>query len=297
MHAVRRFNRFYSRRPGLFGEGWTDGSCSLTEARILTELARRDQPTAAEIAKDLDLDAGYLSRILLRFQKLGWIAREPSAIDRRQHHIVLTRSGRQALKPPDRGDAAAGLAGNLSGPDQNRLIGAMETIECLLGERPSGAEYLIRTHRPGDVAWVMHRHAVLYAEQYGGDARFEAIVAAIGAAFLESFDASRERCWIAERQGRIAGAICIVNASDDTAKLRLLLVEPEARGLGIGKRLVAECIAFARECGYRKIALWTTSDLLAARRIYQGAGFQLVSEEPNSEFGSDLVSQRWELTL
>ncbi len=298
--AVRRFNRFYGRRVGVLGEGRTGGAFSLTEARVLTELSHRDQLTATGIAQELDLDPGYLSRILLRFQKQGWIAREPSAFDRRQFHIVLTRAGRNALKPLDRsaGDAVSGMLNGLSGGEQNRLMGAMATIENLLAD-PADEDrtFTLRAHRHGDIGWLIHRHGALYAEEYGWGEGFEAVVAEIGAAFLRNFDADRERCWIAERHGAIAGSVMLVRGSKDTAKLRLLLVEPEARGLGIGKRLVAECIAFARERKYRAVSLWTQSNLLAARRIYEAAGFRLVGEQRNRDFGSDLISQIWELTL
>ena len=298
--AVRRFNRFYGRRLGVLGEGRAGGAFSLTEARVLTELSHRDQLTATGIAQELDLDPGYLSRILLRFQKQGWIAREPSAFDRRQFHIVLTRAGRNALKPLDRcaGDAVSGMLNGLTAGEQNRLMGAMATIENLLAD-PADEDrtFTLRPHRHGDIGWLIHRHGALYAEEYGWGEGFEALVAEIGAAFLRNFDADRERCWIAERHGAIAGSVMLVRGSKDTAKLRLLLVEPEARGLGIGKRLVAECVAFARERKYRAVSLWTQSNLLAARRIYEAAGFRLVGEEPNRDFGSDLTSQIWELTL
>jgi DNA-binding MarR family transcriptional regulator/GNAT superfamily N-acetyltransferase len=300
VQAVRRFNKFYARRIGMLGEGELNSPYSLTEVRVLNELAHRDQPTATEISRDLEVDPGYLSRILHTFQKRGWIAREPSAIDRRQHHIVLTGLGRQALTPLDRnaGDAVAGLLKSLTAGDQNRLLFAMGTIENLLGARGEAAPgYTLRPHRPGDIGWVIHRHGALYAEEYGWDGRFECLVAEIAAAFLKNFDPTCERCWIAERNGGIVGSVFLVRGPGDAAKLRLLLVEPEARGLGIGKRLVAECIGFAKEKGYRKIVLWTQSNLLAARRIYQAAGFQLTGEEPHADFGVELVSQTWELAI
>jgi DNA-binding MarR family transcriptional regulator/GNAT superfamily N-acetyltransferase len=300
IQAVRHFNRFYTRRIGVLAEGQLNSPYSLTEVRVLYELAHREQPTATAIAQDLDLDSGYLSRILLKFQQRGLIAREPSALDRRQQHIVLTRQGRKALTPLDRsaGDAVAGMLHALSGPEQTRLIGAMQTIEYLLGSRSGqAAAYTVRTHKPGDIGWVIHRHGVLYAQEYGWGERFESVVAEVGAAFLRNFDAGRERCWIAEMGGAMVGSVLLAKHTVETAQLRLLLVEPDARGLGIGKRLVAECIAFARDAGYRSIVLWTQNNLLAARRIYREAGFRLVREEPNCEFGADLLSQTWELAI
>lgn len=299
VQALRHFNRFYTRRIGVLGEGHLNSPYSLTEVRVLYELAHREQPTAGEIATALGLDPGYLSRILLRFQKLGLIAREPSALDRRRNHIVLTRHGRQAFLPLDRGagDAVAGMLRNLSSGDQGRLVGAMQTIEGILGDIGNPSPVTLRTHRPGDIGWVIHRHGALYAQEYGWDERFEALVAEIGAGFLKNFDPERERCWIAERNGAIAGSVLLVKHTAGKAKLRLLLVEPEARGLGIGKRLVSECIAFASEKGYRAITLWTQSNLLAARRLYQHAGFQLISEQPHQDFGHDLISETWELAI
>ena len=298
--TVRRFNRFYTQKIGALREGLLESPFSLTEARVIYELAHRDKPNASALARELGLDAGYLSRMLRGFEKAGLIVREISDSDRRQSLLSLTKKGRQAFAQLDarsRREIAAMLHA-LPGEDQSRLIGAMETIEALLGASSEPkAPYLLRPHRPGDMGWIVHRHGALYAQEYGWDESFEALVAEITASFIRSYDPKRERCWIAERDGVIVGSIFIVKKTDEVAKLRLLYVEPKARGLGIGKRLVEEAIRFARQTGYRKITLWTNSNLHAARRIYQAAGFQLVEEEPHHSFGHDLVGQNWDLTL
>jgi DNA-binding MarR family transcriptional regulator/GNAT superfamily N-acetyltransferase len=298
--AVRRFNRFYTRQIGLLGKEYLQSPFSLAEVRVLYELARRDSPTAGEIAKALGLDAGYLSRMLLTFRKRGFVARKASKKDARQSHLSLTRKGRAAFEALDaKSEAEVGaMLGRLSATDQNRLTAAMGVIAGLLGERmESKAPYLLRTHEPGDMGWVIHRHGVLYAQEYGWDEHFEALVAHIAADFIQKFDAKRERCWIAERDGAIVGSVFLVKKSERVAKLRLLLVEPSARGLGIGGRLVAECVRFARQAGYCKITLWTQSILDAARHIYRKAGFRVVKREPNQSFGRGLMSEIWELTL
>ena len=298
--AVRRFNRFYTQRIGVLQDGLLSSSFSLTEARVLYELAHREQPTASELGKDLGLDAGYLSRVLRGFERRGLIERRPSKADGRQNLLSLTDAGRAAFAPLDeRSHSEIGaMLRPLPAPGQRRLIEAMGAIERLLGAPPEpAAPYLLRPHRPGDLGWIVHRHGVLYAQEYGFDERFEALVAKVAAQFLQSFDARRERCWIAERAGEIVGSVLLVRASDEVAKLRLLLVEPEARGLGIGARLVEECERFARQAGYQKITLWTNSVLDAARRIYEKAGYRLVREEPHHSFGQDLVGETWELDL
>jgi DNA-binding MarR family transcriptional regulator/GNAT superfamily N-acetyltransferase len=297
---VRRFSRFYTGRIGLLREGLHDSPFSLTQSRVLYELAHRAAPTAAEIARDLGLDAGYLSRILHAFKQGGLIARTPSDTDGRQTHVSLTPAGRQAFAPLDRGsdDEAAAMLGRLTGAGQARLIDAMGTIEQLLGGRPADAPpYLLRPHQPGDMGWVTSRHGALYAQEYNWDLDFEALVAEIVAAFIKNFDMRRERCWIAEIGGEPVGSVFLVKQSQEIGKLRLLLVEPRARGLGIGARLVAECIRFARLAGYRTLALWTNDVLVAARHIYEKAGFRLVAEEKHHSFGHDLVGQNWELGL
>jgi DNA-binding MarR family transcriptional regulator/GNAT superfamily N-acetyltransferase len=298
--AVRRFTRFYTKQIGVLREGLHDSPFSLTQARVLYELANRAAPTAAEIARDLGLDPGYLSRILRAFGQRGLIARTPSDKDGRQSHLSLTPAGRQAFAPLDRGshDEVAAMLGRLGDGGQARLIEAMVAVERLLGERPADAPpYLLRPHQPGDMGWVVSRHGALYAQEYNWDMEFEALVAEIVAAFIRNFDPRRERCWIAEIDGAPVGSVFLVKQSEEVGKLRLLLVEPQARGLGIGARLVAECIRFARSCGYRTLTLWTNDVLVAARRIYERAGFRLVEEEKHHSFGHDLVGQNWELAL
>jgi DNA-binding MarR family transcriptional regulator/GNAT superfamily N-acetyltransferase len=298
--AVRRFTRFYTRHIGVLREGLHASPFSLTQARVLYELANREAPTAADIARDLGLDAGYLSRILRGFAQRGFIARARSHEDGRQSHLSLTPAGHAAFAPLDRGshDEVAAMLAPLSNGAQARLIEAMATVAQLLGERRREATpYLLRPHQPGDMGWVVSRHGALYAQEYHWNMEFEALVGEIVAAFIRNFDARRERCWIAEIDGAPVGSVFLVKQSDEVAKLRLLLVEPQARGLGIGARLVAECIRFARLNGYRTLTLWTNDVLVAARRIYQVAGFRLVAEEKHHSFGHDLVGQNWEMNL
>ena len=298
--AVRRFTRFYTRQIGVLREGLHASPFSLSEARVLYELANRSAPTAADIARDLGLDAGYLSRILRGFAQRGFLARTRSQDDGRESHLALTPAGRTAFAPLDRGshDEVAALLAPLSEGAQARLIEAMATVEQLLGERSAAAPpYLLRPHQIGDMGWVVSRHGALYAQEYNWNMEFEALVAEIVAAFIKNFDPARERCWIAEVDGAPVGSVFLVKQSDDVGKLRLLLVEPPARGMGIGARLVAECIRFARLSGYRTLTLWTNDVLVAARRIYQAAGFHLVKEEKHHSFGHDLVGQNWELEL
>jgi DNA-binding MarR family transcriptional regulator/N-acetylglutamate synthase-like GNAT family acetyltransferase len=298
--AVRRFNRFYTRQIGLLGKGYLDSPFTLAEARVLYELAHRQAPTAAEIGKALGLDAGYLSRVLLSFRKRGLLARKTSKKDARQSHLSLTKKGRTAFGALEAKSEAgvAKMMALLSAREQTRLTAAMGTIESLLGDRAEpNTAYLLRTHQPGDIGWVIHRHGVLYAEEYGWDERFEALVAQIAAEFIQKFDARRERSWIAEKDGSVVGSVFLVRQSDRVAKLRLLLVEPSARGLGIGGRLVDECVRFARQAGYRRITLWTQSALDAARHIYRKAGFCLMKRERHDSFGHKLVGETWELSL
>src|SRR5262245_40575931 len=297
--AMRRFTRFYTRQIGVLHEHLLDTPFSLTESRVLYELANRDAPTASQLAKDLGLDAGYLSRILRGFDERGFLTRTPSDTDARQHHLRLTEAGRRAFAPLDRRshDEVSAMLGRLTGGEQSRLIAAMGTIERLLSERVERPSYLLRPHQPGDMGWVVGRHGALYAEEYAWDMDFEALVAEIVAGFIKSYDARRERCWIAEIDGEPVGSVFVVRHSDAVAKLRLLLVEPKARGLGIGQKLVAECIRFARQSGYRSLTLWTNHVLVSARRIYEAAGFRLVHEEPHHSFGHDLIGQTFELQL
>ena len=299
--AVRRFSRFYTRKIGVLHEGLLGSPLSLTEGRVLYELAQREPTRASSLATELSLDSGYLSRILGGFEKRGLIEKRPSAEDGRQVILVLTDRGREmfaTINARSRDEIAAMLE-ELDGADQARLVTALETAESLLGggRKIGEPSYILRPHEPGDIGWIVHRHGVLYAEEYGFDMRFEALVARIAAAFIDNFDTQCQRCWIAERGGEIAGSVLLVKDSEEIAKLRLLYVEPKARGLGIGGRLVSECIGFARRAGYRKLTLWTNDVLVAARRIYQAAGFYLVREEPHHSFGRDLVGQYWELQL
>ena len=298
--AVRRFNRFWTRQIGVLREGYLESEFSLAEVLVLYELAHREETTAGELGEELGLDAGYLSRILRGFEKRGLIRKRPSEVDGRRKLLRLTGRGREVFAPLDarsRDDIGV-MLGGMSTQQQERLVGAMETIEGLLGAWPEPeVPYLLRPHQAGDIGWVVHRHGVLYAREYGWDERFEALVAEIVAKFIQHYDPKVERCWIAEREGEIVGSVFLVRQSEETAKLRLLLVEPEARGLGIGSRLVEECIRFARQVGYQKITLWTNDVLHSARRIYEGMGFRLVDEEPHHSFGHDLMGQTWELVL
>lgn len=298
--TVRRFSRFYTRRLGLLGEGLLDSAFSLAESRVLYELAHHDGLTASLLGRELGLDPGYLSRILKRFEARGLIVRAPSVSDGRQAVLSLTEAGHAAFAPLDQGsrEQVAALLGPLDPEETERLARAMATVEELLGERPAApAPILLRPHQVGDIGWIVHRQALLYAQEYGWDETYEALVAEIGAEFLRAFDPKRDRAWIAEREGAIVGSIFVVRVSDEIARLRLLYVEPHARGSGLGRRLVGECIRFARLKGYRKLTLWTNDVLAAARRIYQDAGFALVAEERHHSFGKDLVGQNWELAL
>jgi DNA-binding MarR family transcriptional regulator/GNAT superfamily N-acetyltransferase len=300
VEAVRRFSRFYTRKIGVLREGLLGSPFSLTEARVIWELAHRQQATASALGTELGLDAGYLSRILRGFEERGLIARQTSDIDARQTIITLSRAGEAAfarLNTQSQNEIAA-LIGALPASAQRRLVEALGTVEALLGEAPAAkVPYILRPHQPGDIGWVVHRHGALYAEEYGWDERFEALVAGIVAEFVTKFDARRERCWIAERDGQSVGSVFLVRHSETVAKLRLLLVEPSARGLGIGQRLVEECARFARRTGYDKISLWTNNNLLAARAIYAKAGYRLVKSEPHALWGAPLIGETWELDL
>ena len=296
--AVRRFNRFYTREIGVLGDGLLQSGFSLAEARVLYELAQRPGTTASELGRDLTLDSGYLSRILRGFERDGLVTRAACETDRRQSLLSLTDSGRAAFAPLDtrsREQIGTLLAG-LAEPAQASLVAAMNRIETLLGARHA-VPWLLRQHRPGDIGWVVSRHGALYAKEYGLDARFEALVARVAGEFLAQHDPARERCWIAERDGVNVGSVFLMRKSNEVAKLRLLIMEPAARGLGIGRRLVAECISFAREAGYRNITLWTNDVLVAARAIYQQAGFHLVASAPHRDFGPPMVGEDWDLAL
>jgi DNA-binding MarR family transcriptional regulator/N-acetylglutamate synthase-like GNAT family acetyltransferase len=298
---VRRFNRFYTRQIGRLQEGLLRSPFSLTEVRVLYELANRADVSASALCDGLGLDAGYLSRILRRFEKSGLILRYASKSDARRNVLSLTSKGRRVFGPLDRKSNAevARMLGNLAEPEQKPLASAMACIERVLGEKPEASKlYILRDPRQGDMGWVVHRHGTLYFEEWGYDSRFEALVAEIVGKFVREFDAQRERCWIAEREGEILGCVFLVKASKTVAKLRLLFVEPSARGLGLGTRLVDECVEFARRSGYRKIVLWTQSELVAARHIYRKAGFSIAEEERHSSWGrGELVSEIWEMKL
>jgi DNA-binding MarR family transcriptional regulator/GNAT superfamily N-acetyltransferase len=298
--AVRGFNRFYTKQIGVLHEGLLGSPLSLTEVRILYELAHRERPTAAVLGKELGLDAGYLSRILRGFERRGFLVKRRSAEDGRQFLLSLTARGRRAFAPLNSRahDEVAGMLGRLAPAERDRLIGAMRTVQSLLEPRSAPkVPYLLRPHQPGDMGWVIHRHGALYAQEYGWDETFEALVAEIAARFIQRFDPKRERCWIAERDGEIVGSVFLVKKSPSVGKLRLMYVEPHARGLGIGSRLTAECVRFARQVGYKTLILWTNSVLVAARRIYAQAGFRLVHSEPHHSFGHDLIGETWELRL
>jgi DNA-binding MarR family transcriptional regulator/GNAT superfamily N-acetyltransferase len=301
--AVRRFDRFFTRRIGVLREGLLHSPYSLTEARLIFELAQRDDLTATALGRALGLDAGYLSRTLARFEQQGLLERVPAENDARQRLLRLTPEGRKAFALLDQRsrDEVMEMLDTLSAEEQQRLLKAMQTIEELLGDDAQAFKYaepfILRPPEAGDMGWVTHRHGVLYAEEYGWDEHFEALVAQIVSDFITNYNPSKERCWIAEMDGEIVGSVFVVRVDDTTAKLRLLLVEPKARGLGLGRRLVAECIRFARRSGYQRMVLWTNSVLEAARHIYAQAGFTLVEQEPHHSFGQDLISETWELQL
>jgi DNA-binding MarR family transcriptional regulator/predicted N-acetyltransferase YhbS len=281
--AVRAFNRFYTGRMGLLRTAYLDSPYSLTEARVLFEIAQTQGGTATQIGGALSLDAGYLSRMMKRFEREGLLRRVPAQTDRRLFELHLTDAGHAVLASlEDRANHAVEDILRFASPaERDALAGAMTTIRRVLSDR----------------GWVIERHAALYAAEYNFDHRFELMVADVAAAFLRTNDPARERAWIAEHEGARAGSVFLVQQSPDTAKLRLLLVEPWARGLGIGKGLVAECLTFARSAGYRRITLWTNDILVAARGIYQAAGFRMIAEEPHSDFGPPMVGEEWERTL
>jgi DNA-binding MarR family transcriptional regulator/GNAT superfamily N-acetyltransferase len=301
--AVRRFNRFYTQRIGVLGEGLLASPFSLTEVRVLYELAHAPAdapPSASAVAAALGIDEGYLSRILRDFARRGWLRRERTAADARKALLSLTTRGRNAFAPLDARsqDGVRTLLERLSTSDQAALTAAMGTIERVLGAPARKiAPLVLRSLQPGDLGWIVHRHGKLYAEEYHYDVNFEALVARIGADFAGCFDPLRERCWIAEREGEIVGSVFVVRQTETVAKLRLLLVEPTVRGAGLGARLVDECVRFARDAGYRRLVLWTQSELLAARRVYERAGFVRRAAKPHRSFGRRLVAETWELRL
>lgn len=299
IEAVRHFNRFYTQKIGVLQEGLLKSPFSLSQLRVLYELAYRQHPTAAQLSNDLNLDRGYVSRILADFEKRGLIERKLSSEDARESLLALTRKGTDAFAPLNvrSHDEMAEMLSGLSPSQQKRLLESMMSIENLLNATDEKVSYILRPHQPGDMGWVIHRHGVLYAQEYGWDEQFEALVASICVKFLQKFDSKRERCWIAEKDGEIVGSVFLVKHTKNIAQLRMLYVEPFTRGMGIGRRLVDECIRFSRQTGYKQIILWTQSNLSAARRIYEATGFKIVKKEPHHSFGHDLVAEIWKLKL
>ncbi|MDH6166143.1 DNA-binding MarR family transcriptional regulator/GNAT superfamily N-acetyltransferase [Variovorax boronicumulans] len=299
--AIRQFNRFYTRQIGAL-DPYLGSDMSLTDVRVLYELAHREMAVASEIGRDLGLDAGYMSRILRRFESKGWLTRAPHPRDARQSVLRLTEAGHAAFAPLQQKsrDEAAALLAPLVPAQREQLVRAMGTMQSLLdpGAAPAKPQAaILRDPAPGDIGWVVQQHGEIYAREYGWDSSFEALVAQIAAEFLLKFQPEWERCWIAELNGERMGSVFVVRKSAGVAQLRLLILSPAARGLGLGGKLVDECIAFARRKGYKKMVLWTNSDLLAARAIYARRGFQLTSSEPHESYGKQLVGETWELKL
>jgi DNA-binding MarR family transcriptional regulator/N-acetylglutamate synthase-like GNAT family acetyltransferase len=298
--AIREFNRFYTQKIGVLRAGLLDSDCTLTEVRVLYEIAHRQRPLASELVRDLALDAGYLSRILAKFARRGWLKRERSGADARKAHLHLTAKGTAAFRSLDvkARDEIGALLAPLPQEEQLKLQGHLHNVQSLLGSQhvQSGA-LTLREQGPGDMGWIVQKHGELYAQEYGWNGEFEALVAEICAKFLREVDHASERCWIAERDGVRVGCIMLVRHSRTVAKLRLLLVDPSQRGMGVGNTLVQECLAFARQAGYRKVSLWTQSNLSAARKLYQGHGFRKVASQPHESFGAKLVAETWELQL
>jgi len=300
VRAIRHFNRFYTRQIGVLQEHLYRSQFSLTEVRVLYELAYQNNVTAGELCRELGLDRGYLSRMLQNFEAQGFISSITSPSDHRRIFLSLSSKGRKVFAPLDRRSSAeiSAMLAQHSAPKQKALLGAMRQIESILAATPQSAAYSLRPHRPGDLGWIVHRHGELYAQEYRYDERFEAMVAEVAAKFIQNFNPEREHCWIGEKDGEIVGSVFLVQESKSVAKLRLLFVEPSARGLGIGRSLVAECISFARQAGYKRMMLWTQSELSAARHLYQAAGFKLIKKEPHQSWGrKDLVAETWELKL
>jgi DNA-binding MarR family transcriptional regulator/GNAT superfamily N-acetyltransferase len=299
VEQVRAFNRDYTRRIGVLSRGLLDSPWSLTQVRVMYEIAHRPGVTAAELAGELSLDPGYLSRILKGFEGRRLLGRAAAGEDARRQHLRLTAAGQRVLAPLERRaqQQVRVLLAALDAPRRRALLAAMDTIRDAFTQPKAVAAVSLRGHRPGDMGWVVERHGVLYSSECGWNMQFEALVAGITADFIRTFDPARERCWIAERDGRRAGCVFLVAGEAGTAKLRLLLVEPQARGLGLGGRLVSECVNFARAAGYARIVLWTQSNLTAARHLYERAGFELTGREPHRSFGHELIAETWELTL
>ena len=295
--AVRRFNRFYTRRIGVLTDDYLGSAFPLPLARVLYELGERGDCTAGELRADLDLDAGYLSRLVAGLRRQGLVAVQAPKEDRRRRHLTLTPKGRKAFAALDESSrrAMGEMLAPLAPPHREKLVQAMGTVQSVLESRPGNVT--LRAHRPGDIGWVISRHGKVYDDEYGWGLGFEALVAEIGATFLREFQPQRERGWIAEMDGEAVGSVFVVQQSRTVAKLRLLLVEPHARGHGIGRRLVRQSIDFSRDAGYRKLVLWTQSNLVAARGIYASLSFKKVKSQPHREFGVPLVGEYWELSL
>ena len=297
--AIRRFNRFHTRLVGALDEGLLKSPYSLIEARLIYEIANHDDISAADLSKSLNLDRGYLSRQLTALADKDLITRTPNASNGKRLDLKLTEKGSESFS---RLNAASSrevgeLLATLSASEQAQLVGSMQRIERLLGKAEPDKTFILRDPVPGDMGWIVHRHGTLYAQEYGWDWTFEALVAEIVANFVRTYDTEQEKCWVAEREGDVVGSVFLVRLNDETAKLRLLYVEPSARGLGLGRRLVEECMRFARNKGYRRIVLWTNANLHAARAIYEAKGFRLAAEEPHHSFGHDLIGQTWECDL
>ncbi len=300
VETVRGFNRFYTKLIGVLDAGFLNSPFSLSEVRVLYELAHRQTTTATELSKELDLDPGQLSRMLNRLVGRALVSRQPSATDARQSNLMLTGAGRDAfgLLNEQQGHEVEAILRALPAAEQTRLVNAMRVIQALF-DQPSRPQvpYIVRHHRAGDMGWVVQQHGLIYAHEYGWSEQFEGLVAGIVADFIKNHDPERERCWIAERDGDNVGSIFLVRHTDDVAKLRMFIVDPKARGLGIGSRLVDECLRFAKQVGYSRVTLWTMNVLTTARHVYQGAGFRLVHEEPCHSFGHSMIEQTWELKL
>jgi len=296
--GFRRFNRFYTKQIGLLRPNYLKSPFSLTQARMLFELAQRAETTARDLIRELEIDPGYASRILTSFEKEGLIKKLPPSGDGRQRPVRMTAKGKKAFSALDRrsSEEAKEFLEKLNTGDQQKLLSAMTTIEDLLVPESKRCDpYIIRSYAAGDAGWITERHGAIYAQEYGWDETFEGLVAEILARFLKEHDAEREEIWIAEQNGERLGSVMLVDAGKQTAQLRLLLVEPKARGKGLGNRLVRECIEFAKRKRYRKMKLWTQSNLLDARRLYERFGFQIIEEKPHHSFGHDLVAEVWEL--
>jgi DNA-binding MarR family transcriptional regulator/GNAT superfamily N-acetyltransferase len=298
---IRRFNRYYTGVIGLLDEHFLKSPFNLSEGRVLYELAHRDGLTASDLVQSLRLDPGYLSRILARFEKKKLLKRTPRAEDRRQAALSLTVAGKAAFRQLNKTsqDEIGAMVEGLDEGQLRRLTQSLAQVRRILARSRDGDPplFVLRDHRVGDMGWIIHRQARLYAEEYGWNEEFEALIAEIAAKFIRNFDPARERCWVVELDGEIVGAVFLVRDSDEVARLRMLHVDAKARGQGLGRVLVEECIRFARAKGYKTLTLWTNDILTSARRIYEMAGFTLAAEEKHRSFGKDLVGQHWNLTL